>query len=117
MSKHQKGNSFREKKQRLAINKITNIANNTPDANVKITAIQSIKKLASQDTIDESDTAKKSSFFTHFVIPVGLSIFASFLWENGIKKAAAWLTATLLPAYMVNVYQDYLHVALQPLFT
>gem|GEM_PF-4683508 len=51
-----------------------------------------------------------------FIEPVALSIIASLLWENGIKKVAAWIAATLFRANMVFV-PVVVHVALTTLLT
>ena len=74
------------------IKKIADVAKTTSDPNVKIAAIQSLEKIA----VKGSD--EKKSYTARFIEPVALSIIASLLWENGIKKVAAWIAATLFRA-------------------
>ena len=104
----QKGDSFREL-QRHAINKINHIANNSSDANVKIAAIHSIKDIV-------TDAANKPNFFSRLIEPIGISLIANLLWENGIKKVAAWIAATLFRASMVSL-PAIVHVALNTLLS
>ena len=98
------------KLKRHVIQGIVEIAKGTADSEVKIKAIQSLEKIA----VNESDG--KKSYTARFIEPVALSIIASLLWENGIKKVAAWIAATLFRASMVTL-PAIGHVALNTLLS
>lgn len=105
---NQRGESFLVKQS--VIKEIADVAKTTSDPNVKVTAIKSLEKIA----VKESD--EKKSYLTRFCEPVALSLIANLLWENGIKKVAAWIAATLFRASMVML-PVLSHVALSTLLT
>lgn len=90
------------------IKKIADVAKTTSDPNVKIAAIQSLEKIA----VKGSD--EKKSYVSRFFEPIALSLISNLLWENGIKKVAAWIAATLFRANVVFV-PVLIHVALKTL--
>lgn len=106
---HQSRDSHRDQKlKQLAIQKIAQIADHSSEY-VKSKAIDSIEKIVIQSEQQKSYTAR-------FIEPVALSIIASLLWENGIKKVAAWIAATLFRASMVSL-PAIVHVALNTLLS
>src|SRR5690606_17717562 len=104
-----KGTSSRELEfKKFTIRKILEITGDKHSSDaVKNKALDSIVKIVSDDQ-------HQKNYLSRFFEPILLSLIASLLWENGIKKVAAWLAATFLSASMVTVLA-HVHVALNSL--
>ena len=106
-----KGTSSRELEfKKFTIQKILEITRDKHSSDaVKNKALDSIVKIVSDDQQQKNDLSR-------FFEPILLSLVANLLWENGIKKVAAWLAATLFSAGMVTVIATS-HAALNTLLS